>query len=302
MVAAMCLLAWGAATARAERVGEAITHWWRASLGGSGAGSNALSARYPPLSYAGRNAQGIPHYTTRPFTPSERQLLRSAFGVERPENLFLSDSTKDGILLYDPVADCGDACLVNTHRVGAPSVRRFGESWGAMERRVLGTSVRRLGNGVSVPTRSLSALSPLARPAFDSLLAAARAAGFSLRVTETYRSPERQAYLMARGMTRTATSLHSDGRAIDVIVGDGRLSNSGTRERWIAFRSWVKRFQNGRFRLIGSADSSWDWPHVELPSQGVGFHSIEELLDSAAARAVSSDPAVIARRRGAPAH
>jgi hypothetical protein len=284
----MCLLGWVVATARAERVSDAIKHWRTASINGEvNRLSNVLSARYPPLSYAGRNAHGVPHYTTRPFSSSERRLLNSAFGVERPEHLYLSDSTSAAILLYDPAADCGDACLVNTHRVGAPSARRPGESWEAMERRVLAAPPRKFAHRVRVPTRSLSALSPLARPAFDTLLAAARAAGFSLRVTESYRSPERQLYLMARGMTRTATSLHSDGRAIDVVVGDGRLSNPHTRERWIAFRSWAQRFENGRFRLIGSADSSWDWPHVELPTQGVGFHSIEELLDSAAARAVS---------------
>jgi len=107
-------------------------------------------------------------------------------------------------------------------------------------------------------------------------------------VTESYRSPERQAYLLRRELTYTATSLHSDRRAIDVAVGNGRLRDRKNRARWIAFRRWVESFENGRFRLIGSADSSWDWPHIELPNRGLGFGSIEELLDSAAMRAADS--------------
>jgi hypothetical protein len=41
--------------------------------------------------------------------------------------------------------------------------------------------------------------SSLARPRFERLIAAARAAGFPVRVRGTYRSPERQAYLMVLG-------------------------------------------------------------------------------------------------------
>jgi hypothetical protein len=218
--------------------------------------------------------------------------------VDHPEHLYLSDSTADAVLLYDPTADCGSDCLVSTYRVGAPSVRRAGESWGAMQRRILATPLQRFPHRLRRPTRSLTALSPVARGAFDSLLTAARAAGFRLRITETYRSPERQAYLLARGMTRTATSLHSDRRAIDVVVGDARLSSSRTRARWVAFRRWVQRYEGGRFRLIGTADSSWDWPHIELPNTNVGFHSVEELLDSAATLAArrASEPIRVRER------
>lgn len=269
--------------------------------GGASATSSVLSVRYPPPSYAGRNADGVPHYTRRPFSPTERRLLASEFGVDHPEHLYLSDSTADAVILYDPAADCGRDCLVGTYRVGAPSVRRAGESWGAMQRRILATPLRRFPRRLRSPTRSLAALSPVARGAFDSLLTAARAAGFRLRITESYRSPERQAYLLARGMTRTATSLHSDRRAIDVVVGDARLSSSRTRARWVAFRRWVQRYEGGRFRLIGTADSSWDWPHIELSNTNVGFHSIEELLDSAAALAArrESQPSGV-RERAAP--
>lgn len=56
-------------------------------------------------------------------------------------------------------------------------------------------------------------LPSLARPRFERLITAARAAGFPVRVRETYRSPERQAYLtvLGRGLTFTATSMHSAG-------------------------------------------------------------------------------------------
>ena len=43
------------------------------------------------------------------------------------------------------------------------------------------------------------------------------------------------------GLTFTATSMHSSGRAIDVVVGDGNPSHRRTRVRWIAFRRWVTR-------------------------------------------------------------
>jgi len=282
-LALILLMAWGAATASAERVGDVLRDLLLPPRhAGMAEHSNVLSARYPPSSYAGRDGRGVPHYTRRPFSPTERRLLRSEFGIVRPENLYLSDSTPQAVLLYDPERDCGDACLVGSYRVGAASVRRRGESWEAMEKRVKRTPLARFARSARVPTRSLATLSPDARGAFDTLLTRARAAGFELRVTETYRSPRRQAYLLRRGSTHTATSLHTDGRAIDVVVGNGRLHDRANRAHWIAFREWVERFEGGRFRLIGSADSSWDWPHIELPNHDVGFQSVEELLDSAA--------------------
>lgn len=75
--------------------------------------------------------------------------------------------------------------------------------------------------------------------------------------------------------THTATSLHSEGRAIDVVIANGRLSDPDTRARWVAFRRWVLRLEGGRSRLICTADSSWDWPHIELPNEHVDFQSIE---------------------------
>jgi hypothetical protein len=158
------LLAWGATTAHAERVGSAI----RALLGvsdraGAAALSNVLSVRYPPSSYAGRNGNGVPHYTKRPFSRSERELLLEEFGVGHPENLYLSDSTPYAVLLYDPERDCGNACLVGSYRVGAASVRRPGEPWEVMAERVERMPLRRFPRSARIPIHSLAALSPDAR-------------------------------------------------------------------------------------------------------------------------------------------
>ncbi len=283
---ALAFLAWATRTALAERVADAPK-----GTDADAVGANALSALYPPLSYAGRDADGVPHYTARPFSAAERRLLLDEYGIDHPENLYLSDSTPYAVLLYDTERDCGDPCLVSSYRVGAPSVRRHGESWAAMEERIRHTPLSSFPRSARIPTRSLAALSPVARGAFDTLLTSARAAGYTVRVTESYRSPLRQAYLLRRGMTYTATSLHSDRRAIDVVVGNGRLRDSANRARWTAFRTWVRTFDGGRFRIIGRPDSSWDWPHIELPNRDVGFRSVEALLDSAAVRAARDDHA-----------
>lgn len=288
MLAILPMVVWGATTAHAERVGEALRSLLARGRFASAALRAVYSASHPPLSYAGRDGSGVPYYTRHPFSPAERQLLLDEFGIDHPENLYLSDSAAHAVLLYDPERDCGDSCLVGSYRVGAPSVRRHGESWAAMEERVRATPLARFPRNARIPTRSLSALSSEARGAFDTLLTAAHKAGFSVRVTESFRSPMRQAYLLRRGFTYTATSLHSDGRAIDVSVGNGRLHDRKNRERWIAFRRWVERFEGGRFRIIGRPDSSWDWPHIEFPNRTAGYRSVEELLDSAAMRATEA--------------
>ena len=87
--------------------------------------------------------------------------------------------------------------------------------------------------------------------------------------------------VLGRGLTFTATSMHSARHAVDLVVGDGDLRNPRTRARWIAFRRWVAGFEGGRFRLLGSPERSWDWPHVELADAPLGFRSVEELLQAA---------------------
>jgi hypothetical protein len=128
-------------------------------------------------------------------------------------------------------------------------------------------------------------MDPDVRSEVRRMLVDARHAGFDLHVSATYRSPEREAMIMARrrGFTHTLTSLHSYGRAIDIVVGDGKLSHPATRARWIAFRRWVIKYKGHRFHVLGAADSTWDWPHVEMPSSRIGFHSVEEAIGRARA-------------------
>lgn len=108
-----------------------------------------------------------------------------------------------------------------------------------------------------------------------------RRAGF--RVRTAYRTPLREAYLMALGHERTHTlmSLHAYGRALDVIGGDGALAHAATRAHWGAFRRWVDAYDGGRVRTLGRPARTWDWPHLEVPSAHIGFRS----LDAALARA-----------------
>lgn len=235
---------------------------------------------YPPSSYAGRDESGVPRYVRRRFSAEERRLLRERFGIEEPNRLYLSDSTSAGYLVYDTERDPGAGRLVPSYRVGAPSVRRPGESWEQLERRLRTMRPADFPARVRRRVIALDSLAPDVRPHFVRMLADARAAGHRVRVTETRRSVERQAYLLVvrGGLTFTATSMHSSGHAVDVVVGDGNLRRASTRARWIAFRRWVAAYDGGRFRLIGTPEESWDWPHIELADSTLGHPSVEALL------------------------
>jgi hypothetical protein len=234
---------------------------------------------YPAASYAGRDEDGVPRYIQRGFTVEERALLRKHFGIEQPGRLYLSDTSEDAYLNYDTERDPGAGRLVRSYRVGAPSVRLPGETWEELERRLARMRPDDFPASARVADTALSSLEPEVRQAFERMLAAARQAGHRVRIVETLRAPERQAFLMASGggLTFTATSKHSSGRAVDMIVGDGNLENKRTRARWVAFRRWVSEFEGGRFHLIGAPGKSWDWPHVELAGP-LGYRSIEALL------------------------
>jgi hypothetical protein len=247
-----------------------------------------ITPAWPLASYAGRDDAGVPRYIERPFTEEERRLLREHFGIGEPGRLYLSDTTETAHLNYDTERDPGARRLVRSYRVGAESVRLPGETWEELEHRLAAMRPADFPRSARVADTALASLDPDARPVFERMLAAARRAGHRVKVVETYRSPERQAYLLVSGggLTFTATSNHTSGRAVDVIVGDGNLKSRQTRARWTAFRRWVTAYDGGRFRLIGTADASWDWPHVELPGPA-GYRSIEALL-LAAARADQS--------------
>ena len=237
---------------------------------------------YPRAAYAGRDEAGVPRYIQRPFSAGERQVLREHFGIEDPNRLYLFDTTPGAPLVYDTEHDPGDHHLVHSYRVGAASVRLPGESWEELERRLATMRPADFPPSARVADTALGSLDPEARHEFERMLADARHAGHRVQVVESRRTVERQAYLVVTGgdLTFTATSMHSSGQAVDVVVGDGNLRDRRTRAKWVAFRRWVAAWEGGRLRLIGTPEKSWDWPHIELPTPS-GFRSIEELLAAA---------------------
>jgi hypothetical protein len=238
-----------------------------------------------PLDYAGRDALHRPRYVARAFSAEERELLRDAFGIADPGRLWLPDSSRDAVLRYDAPGGL-------SVRVGYRSLRRPGETWEAFVGRIRRQDRRAWPATARTSYHAgLASLAPAERAEFERLLDAARAAGFRVRVAETLRAPERQAWILAHGngKTMTATSAHQYGRAADLIIGDGRIGRVATAREWIRFRRWVLAWGGGRFALVGSPTSTWDWPHVELVDPPVGFRSVDALL--AAARRCLAAPA-----------
>ncbi len=240
------------------------------------------------LTYAGRGRDGRPRYVgAAAFSAEDRAALLEAFGVDDPARLYLPDSSPGAILRYDLRVPAPPP-LGSEHqlsaRVGYPSARRRGESWDAFALRVMRTPAAAFPPATRGVTARLDALDPDARVGFTALLADARRAGFVVRVTETRRTPERQAWLLARGRSRTLTltSAHMTGRAADILVGDGNVNRAATRRQWVAFRRWAQAYGGGnRFRLIGTPERTWDWPHVELADDPHGFRSVDDALAAA---------------------
>jgi hypothetical protein len=234
------------------------------------------------LSYSGTDTHGIPHYVTRTLSEEERQVLEGAYGIVSPSHLYMSDSTPDRLLKYDPRRKPCSTCYVNSYRIGFVSIRKRGESWDELQRRAEALHRGSFAPSLLVSSSSVSAMDPDVQEEVRQMLDAARRAGFRLRVVTTYRSPQQEAVLMAEGegRTHTLTSLHSYGRALDISIGDGNVNNPSTRRSWIAFRRWVTAFHGNDFRILGAPDHSWDWPHVELPSDRIGFRSVDEAIAS----------------------
>jgi hypothetical protein len=257
-----------------------------------------------------RGASSTTPEASRTLGADERALLRSVFGVADADRLYASDTTAGAVLLYRAVPiGCVDGgatpprssrvCRPVPVRVGLTSPRRPDETWDAFVARVARRGPRAWPGAVHSYYTSLASLDPDARPRFERLVADARRAGFRVRVAETYRSPERQALLLARGdgRTATATSVHSYGRAADLIIGDGRFDRPSTARAWIRFRRWVVRYDGGAFRLVGAPERTWDWPHVELAEPLLGYRDVETLVAAARrCRAEASGDAAAAAR------
>jgi hypothetical protein len=255
---------------------------------------SATNAQREVVGYSGTDSRGIPRYFAGELSPDARRLLRDAFGVVAPLHLYLSDSTKDALLKYDPRTKPCRSCYVNSYRIGFVSVRKRDETWDDLEGRVRTLTRSSFPPGSLVTSSSVSTMDPDTQSEVQDMLDAARRAGFDVHVITTYRSPEQEALLMAngRGRTHTLTSLHSYGRAIDVRIGNGNLANPSTRRSWIAFRRWVTRFRGEDFRILGTPDQTWDWPHVEIPSDRIGFRSIDAAVAAARVCLSRSNPQV----------
>ena len=294
---AIAVLALAACSGRSDRAASGptgshvipVTGSTLGQVGGPVAPPNALarerddSALDDAALYEGVDARGIPHYSTLKLSNDDAMLLRRAYGIEDPGRLYVSDSTEEGILKYDTQRKRCLTCYVNSYRIGYVSVRRAGESWEEAERRVKATSPQTFTGSAYPSSTSTADLDPDVRPLAEGMLRSARAAGFRLRVTATYRSPLREAFLMAegKGRTHTLTSNHSYGRALDVVIDDGNRTRPRTMRDWVAFRRWVTHYRtptNESFRVLGRIDRTWDWPHVELPSSTIGFETIEQAI------------------------
>jgi hypothetical protein len=181
---------------------------------------------------------------------------------------------------------------VSSFRIGFVSIRKAGESWDELDRRIHTMGRGSFPASSLVTNSSVTAMDPDVQEEVQWMLSDASRAGFAVHVVSTYRSPEQEALLMAQGggRTHTLTSLHSYGRAIDVRIGDGNLNNPSTRRSWIAFRAWVTRYHGGDFRILGAPDRSWDWPHVELPSDRLGFRSVEAAVAAGRSCLARSSP------------
>jgi Bacterial protein of unknown function (DUF882) len=246
----------------------------------SGQSVSTIAHGIPAARYSGSDDRGVPHYFDGHLSAEEISVLRKAFGVVVASHLYISDSSRAGLLKYDPVAKRCATCYVNSYRIGFISIRRPGESWEDLERRLRTMSRSSFAKSSLVTSSSISMMDPSVQDEVTQMLDAARHAGFNAHVVTTYRSPEQEALLMREGggRTHTLTSLHTYGRAIDVRIDDGRLGSPTTRRHWIAFRRWVTRFRGSDFHVLGAADKTWDWPHIELPSDKIGFRSIEAAL------------------------
>jgi len=242
-----------------------------------GQSSSSAAHGISPARYTGSDDRGVPHYYQGDLSQNAISVLRRAFGVVVASHLYISDSSRAGLLKYDPQAKRCATCYVNSYRIGFISIRRPGESWEDLERRLRTMTRSSFAKSSLVTSTSISMMDPAVQGEVAQMLDAAHQVGFRTHIVSTYRSPEQEALLMREGggRTHTLTSLHSYGRAIDVQIDDGRLGNPSTRRHWIAFRQWVTRFHGNEFHVLGAADKSWDWPHVELPSDKIGFRSIE---------------------------
>jgi hypothetical protein len=190
------------------------------------------------------------------FSAENRLVLLQAYGIDDPTRLYLPDSSPGAILRYDlrlPAPSPLTGAPPAHARVGYPSARRRGESWEAFALRVLRTPASAFPASARTTTRSLDALDDEARGFFGVLLADARRAGFAVRVAETRRTSERQAYLLGpRAQPHAHAHLaHMTGRAVDVWWRRQPRA-AATRRSGSRSAGSPRRGRRHRVRLIGT--------------------------------------------------
>lgn len=126
--------------------------------------------------------------------------------------------------------------------------------------------------------RNLDDLDPLTRGLFDTYLKVLRRTfpQFSVIVTETRRTRERQAWLVAQGgnVSRTLYSNHLLGRAIDIAFI--RLTTGETDYRPETFMSVYGRLDPRLYGLVSGSQiwNGWDSPHLELLDDRLKYSSL----------------------------
>jgi len=185
---------------------------------------------------------------------------------------------------------------VNSYGIGFVSVRKPDETWEQAEQRVYHMKRKDFPATALVESVSLNLLDPAVRPQYEQMLKDAKAAGFSVEVVATYRSPQREALLMSEGRARThtLTSTHSYGRAIASrsaaatsagrkLASHGRRSDAGSsRTISISFASLAHPTTHGtggtsRYPATRSAiaRSTLPWPPQEsarCESRSIGVY------------------------------
>src|SRR2546430_13468489 len=101
-----------------ESSAHAANHAAAAKIPANGRAFSDQANATNPASYSWTDERGIPRYFRGDLAPEARGLLRRAYGALLPSHLYISDSTRDGLLKYDPEPKRCSTCYVNSYRIG----------------------------------------------------------------------------------------------------------------------------------------------------------------------------------------
>lgn len=175
----------------------------------------------------------------------------------------------------------------------AEAVRRYQDERGLKIDGVIGSNTWRALFGPPQPLRSavpqahvdprktdtdLRKLHPAMRQRVLALIARLQQDKVPMRLFETFRSPERQQYLIDKGSTgKTVTqagafrSFHQYGLAIDMVIDIPGQEWDNATAQGIA---WFKAYRAAGLQAGLATGPDWDWPHLQFPDL-----SIRDLLN-----------------------